>query len=192
MSKIRRQVLASKSMKNAKKFTEIFLEAIYFAMDAAGSLNCGRYSIYSSLRKGAFSDWSDTKISKKLCEMERVGYIRHDHQSDSIEFTDKAKIRIIDTLSLNHEVDGMYRFLSFDIPEHKRSLRDGFRRAIKRLGFKQVQKSLWVCNKNVGDLVEVIIDEYKIDDYVTYIISEKSDIDDYIKKMFEDENNKNH
>lgn len=153
-------------------------------MEAAGSLNCGKYSIYSSLRKGALSQWPETKITRQMYEMERVGYIKHNHQSDSIEFTNKARIRIIDTLSQKHEVDGMYRFLSFDIPEQKRALRDGFRRSIKRLGFKQVQKSLWVCNKNVSDLVEAIIIEYKVNEFVTYIISEKSDIDDHIGKMF--------
>lgn len=116
--------------------------------------------------------------------MERTGYVRHHAHNDSIEFTNKAKIRIIDTISSKHEIDGMFRFLSFDIPEQKRVLRDGFRRAIKRLGFKQVQKSLWVCNKNVGDLVEIIIEEFKVNEYVTYIISEKSDIDEHIQKMF--------
>lgn len=186
MSNIKKQILFSKVKKNTRKITEVFLEAVYLAIETAGSLNCGRYSVYSSLRRGSFSDWSDSKISKKICEMERVGYLKHNHQSDSIEFTNKAKIRIIDTISLMHEVDGMFRFLSFDIPELKRMLRDGFRRAIKRLGFKQVQKSLWVCNKNVGDLVEVIINEYKVNKYVTYIISKKSDIDEQIKRMFAD------
>ena len=171
-------------MKNIKKITEVFLEAIYFTMEAVGSVTYGKDSLYRSLKNGPFSQWSDTQISKKLVAMERTGYLKHNHQSDSIEFTNKAKIRIIDSISSKHEIDGMYRFLSFDIPEQKRALRDGFRRAIKRLGFKQVQKSLWVCNKNVGDLVEAIIEEYKVNEYITYIISEKSDIDDHIKQMF--------
>ena len=185
MSKLKKDIIVSKSIKSFKKITEVFLETIYFGMETAGSLTYGKSSLYSSLKEGPFSQWSNTKISKKLFDLEISGYIKHDRQSDSIEFTNKAKIRIIDSISNKHEVDGIFRFLSFDIPEQKRALRDGFRRAIKRLGFKQVQKSLWVCNKNVGDLVEAIIEEFKVDEYVTYIISQKSDIDEHIEKMFE-------
>lgn len=173
-------------MKSTKNITKVLLEAIYFTMDAVGALTYGRNSLYGSLKKGPFSQWSDAQFTKKLYDLERTGYVRHNKNSDSIEFTDKAKIRIIDTISLKHEVDKKYRFISFDIPEQKRFLRDGLRRSIKRLGFKQVQKSLWVCNKNVGDLVEIIIEEYKVNEYVTYIISEKSDIDKHIEKMFID------
>lgn len=186
MTKIKKQILINKSLKRVKKVTEIFLETVYFAMEAAGSLNCGKYSIYSSLRKSSFFDWSEGRLAKKMREMEKIGYIIHNGSGDSIEFTNKAKIRIIDTLSSRHEVDGKYRFLSFDIPEQKRAYRDGFRRSIKRLGFKQVQKSLWVCNKNVGDLIEILLKEYHVNEYVTYIISERSDIDKHVKKMFDD------
>lgn len=106
-------------------------------------------------------------------------------EGDSVKLTGKAKIRIIDKISNTKTSDGKYRLISFDIPETKRSNRNNFRRAIKRIGFKQVQKSLWVSDRNVVDLVELAIQEYAVDDYVAYFLSDRSNIDAYIKKVLD-------
>jgi uncharacterized UPF0160 family protein len=86
------------------------------------------------------------------------------------------------------ESDSHFRFVSFDIPELMRKNRDAFRRAIKKLGFKQIQKSLWVTTKEIGELVEMAAEEYSVADYIAYFVSESSNIDRHIEKMVE--NNK--
>jgi len=189
MSNLKRQIQKAKIAKTTKSITSTFLEGVYFALGVLGELHNQRYSVYSSIRKGVFSDWDDAKISKKMREMARVGYIRINPENNSIEFTDKARLKIVDTLSEQSGSDGKNRFISFDIPEKKRVQRDGFRRTIKRIGFRKIQKSLWVCDKNVGELVEIAKREYDVDNYVIYIVSEKSDIDDYIKDKLEDVQN---
>ena len=190
MSNIKKQIIISRSVKKIKKVTEVFLETLYFASSVGEFLYSSEYSYLSCFREGPFSDWSNSEISKKLYDMERVGYIKHDRKNRSIEFTNKAKIRIIDRISNVCRADGKLRFVSFDIPEQKRYLRDGFRKAIKRIGFKKVQKSLWVCNKNVSELIETAIEEYKVNKYVTYIVADKCDTDAFINKMFTRKNPK--
>jgi CRISPR-associated endonuclease Cas2 len=179
--RIKRQIQKRKLIKSAKSITEVFLEGVYGALELFGALQINRCSMYSSMRKNAFSDWTDTRFSRQVNDAVKVGYLKVS-PSNSIEFTDKARLRIIDSIVSGKRNDGKYRFISFDIPEDKRAQRDGFRRAIKRMGFKQIQKSLWACDKNIGDFIEVAKKEYKVEKYVAYIISEKSDIDNYIKK----------
>ncbi len=56
--------------------------------------------------------------------------------------------------------DGKWRMVFFDVEEEKKRKRDGLRRYLKRLGFWQMQKSVWVypfdCDKEVKYLREVL------------------------------------
>jgi CRISPR-associated endonuclease Cas2 len=183
MGNIKKELAKARAKKVTGSIIGDFLEAIYVSMQALGSLNVSRFSIYSSLRGEAYKGWSDSAFSKKMSEAVRGGYLNLDNKSNSIEFTDKAKLRILDRITKNCEEDGKYRFLSFDIPETMRRQRDAFRRDIKKMGFMRIQKSLWVCNRNVGDLVEIACRKHKVGKYVAYILSEKSDIDGYIKNI---------
>lgn len=131
-------------------------------------------------------EWSMEKLFGFFSSARRKGYIQIVSQNDgqkSIIFTDKLRIVLLESISDRIESDGKYRYVSFDIPEQKRRQRNGFRRAIKKIGFKQVQKSLWVIDKNVGDLVEIAAHKYEVEKYVAYIIGERSDIDDSIGKI---------
>lgn len=102
----------------------------------------------------------------------------------SVRLTNKAKLKVLDCVVGKIAIDNQYRFVTFDIPEDMRKNRNKFREALKSMGFKKIQASLWVTNKNLGELVEMVAYEYKVEKYIAYIISEKSDIDGYIAKLF--------
>jgi CRISPR-associated endonuclease Cas2 len=128
-------------------------------------------------------------IAKLIFNLKRSGYIMiekplNQNDSESIRFTNKAKLAVVDRIARRIPDDNTYHFVSFDIPERLRSNRDKFRRTIKRLGFVQIQKSLWVCSKDVGILVELAATEYKVDDYIVYIVSESTNINAHIKNKF--------
>ncbi len=125
---------------------------------------------------------SNRQASQMMYDLKRRNYIYYG-EGDSVVLTDKAKIKIIDKVIQMNRQDGKPRLVSFDIPESKRNNRDKFRLAIKRMGFRQIQKSLWACKYNVGDLVEIAAAEYKVSDYIAYFISEKSNIDTHIAKV---------
>lgn len=130
---------------------------------------------------------STRKISDIFHQLKRGGYIEivhNDNGTESIRFTNKSRLAVIDQYSSRAEHDSINRFISFDIPERLRVNRNHFRRVIKRLGFKQIQKSLWVCNKQVGEMVELAAKEYKINDYVIYIAADKTNIDTAIHRLF--------
>ncbi|MFA7253111.1 MAG: CRISPR-associated endonuclease Cas2 [Patescibacteria group bacterium] len=124
----------------------------------------------------------NVKISKMVYDLKRSNYLDFDN-SDSVVFTNKAKMKIIDKLTADLNITKKYHLISFDIPEAKRANRNRFRRVIKRMGFKQIQKSLWVNTRDVGELVEAAAIEYNVNQYVAYFISEKSNIDQFISKI---------
>lgn len=137
-----------------------------------------RKGLYERIElEGYFID----RFSDRLKDLEKRGYIKV--TNNSIEITKKGKIHHLEK-SKNNERDGKWRILSWDIPESMRVQRDQFRRSIKRIGYKQVQKSLWACPYVKADEVDLIIDEYGVRKYIAYFIMEKSDIEDYLRKLF--------
>lgn len=132
--------------------------------------------------KRKYAKYDPSNWSKQLYELKRSGYITV--ADGSIQFTNKGKMRAIETKVKNSPSVGKYRFISFDIPEQQRKERDAFRRTIKRVGFRQLQRSLWVCNKDISDYVELAAYDNGVEDFVVYIVSEKSDIDGVLDKMF--------
>jgi hypothetical protein len=127
-----------------------------------------------------------SNISKLVQSFKRSGYIeiKRSGGQESICFTNKARLAVIDRIAARGEEDEKYRFVSFDIPEKWRARRNQFRSTIKRLGFRQIQKSLWVCNKNIGNLVDIAADEYKVGEYVVYIVAEATNINEAIGEIF--------
>ena len=129
-------------------------------------------------------------IAGLISGLKRRGYIdvTKTTNSESIRFTNKAKLAVIDRLSDNKPSSGTHIFISFDIPEHLRVNRNNFRRAIKRMGFRRIQQSLWVSDKNVGDYIEMIAKEYKVEPYIVYIVSDLTNIESFIERKLKNSN----
>jgi len=136
-------------------------------------------------RRLSSDDFSYSKFMDRIRRLEKENFIKIGDSANglSIEITNKGRIKCIEN-SKNNEVDGKWRMLSFDIPEKYRNKRNVFRRSIKKIGYKQVQKSLWVCPYIRGEEVELIEEELGINEYVAYLVVEKTDIDEYLKELF--------
>ena len=126
---------------------------------------------------------SKKQVSDLFYNLKRQKYIEVVGEERSIVLTNKAKIKIVEKIVEKSKKDERLRLLSFDIPERLHIQRDYFRRAIKRIGFRQIQQSLWANDKDVSDAVEMVIKYYKVEDYVAYIITEKTNIDLMIKNV---------
>jgi CRISPR-associated endonuclease Cas2 len=164
---------------------ESALGLIFKAAEVIGE-KISRSELNEYFSQNTSEEVSSRQISKMIYELKKRDYLDWS-EGDSVRLTEKAKIKIIDQISETKERDGKYRLISFDIPEIKRQNRNNFRRAIKRIGFKQVQKSLWVSDRNVGELVEAAANEYKVNDYIAYFVADKSNIDKYLKKVLRSE-----
>ena len=135
-----------------------------------------------------FDSYEATKFCNHLRSMMGSGYveIKKENGTSSVKLTQKGRIKLIESAKDN-QIDGKWRMLSFDIPEKFAKKRNQLRSSIKRMGFRQVQKSLWACPYVRADEVELIINDIGINEYVAYMIVEKTDMENYLKKLFSDE-----
>lgn len=80
--------------------------------------------------------------------------------------------------------DGMWRILTYDIPEEERSARDAVRRLVKELGMKQLQKSVWITPLPCAEEVKAIKDAYGVHKHISFIETYNFDRADEFKRYF--------
>ena len=71
--------------------------------------------------------------------------------------------------------DNTWWIITFDIPEELRKIRNSLRFHLKKLGFHELQKSVFIHPFNCIDEIEFIIDFYKIPKFVRIIHGQSID-----------------
>ncbi|KKU04430.1 MAG: Repressor in ring oxydation complex/ phenylacetic acid degradation pathway related protein (PaaX) [Parcubacteria group bacterium GW2011_GWA2_45_30] len=71
--------------------------------------------------------------------------------------------------------DGKWRIIIFDVPESKKKIRDALRFQFRRLGLKELQKSVFIHPYPCDDEIDFIIELYQARSYVRKIIAESVD-----------------
>ncbi len=71
--------------------------------------------------------------------------------------------------------DGWLCFVVFDIPEDVRELRKSFCRFLKSGGFRQLQRSVWVSQKDVVKDLSALIKQLKIGKWVRVYVAHEND-----------------
>jgi hypothetical protein len=69
--------------------------------------------------------------------------------------------------------DGKFQMIMFDIPEKKRHLRDLLREHLILLGYKMLQKSIWITPYDVQKETEEFLRKYSLDPYVKLFLIEE-------------------
>jgi len=109
-------------------------------------------------------------LIKKITKIKGGGY--------QIELTEKGKIKAIEYDILRKlEVkdknwDGKWRMLIFDVPEKFRIGRDALRWKIRKLGFKELQKSVFVIPYECKKEIDFVIKYFELRPYIHYGILE--------------------
>lgn len=187
MSEKRSNYSRDKTKQVLKTITLSILENLFLAMDGIIMHNISRHQAYGAIIKSQ-PNYSKSDSARVLENLKRRGYItkmQDENGNVSVRFTAKAQMKLVDKITSSMKLSQRYHFMSFDIPETYRHKRDKFRSIIKRMGFKQIQQSLWTINKDVGELVQMAAKECEVEDYVVYIVSAMSDIDSQLDKKFQ-------
>ncbi len=138
-----------------------------------------------------FEDYFPSEVERIVGKLERRGWVTKVKSNEGIKviITEKGKK---ETLIFNLEEfkptsgkwDGKWRLVFFDIEEANRSRRRDLRRYLKTLGFKQIQKSIWVnpydCEREIKYLREIL----EIPHSVKYGIMEKMENDEELRNWF--------
>jgi|SRR3989338_2593605 len=80
--------------------------------------------------------------------------------------------------------DRKWRIVIFDIPEKRKKARDAVSFALKRAGFYQLQKSVFVHPFECSDEVNFIIEFFEVRPHVRFILAEHIDNAIHLKKIF--------
>lgn len=107
-------------------------------------------------------------------------YMKNNHlfsenYQHGLQVTKKAKRRLlkhdIDNLKIEipNKWDGSWRLVFFDIPEVHKSRRDKFAGRLKVLGFKVLQRSVFVYPFSSREAISYLAHCYKVQPYVSFI-----------------------
>lgn len=131
----------------------------------------------------------EREIRKTLNYMRKNGLINKDYQH-GLQITKKGQARAkkasLDDLKIPvpHKWDKKWRLVIFDIPEKSKSGRDALTRKIKQLGFRQLQKSVWIFPHPCRQEIEIVCSQYFVERYVTYIETSFIDKQEKLQKLF--------
>jgi len=106
--------------------------------------------------------WAEYARQKRaLADLRRKKFIETRKLGNRIMFrlTEKGRVAVIkDVIRVSGKLDGRgLVMVSFDIPKQENAVRVRLRYALKDLGFKLVQQSLWVSDKDVGKIMKRLI-----------------------------------
>lgn len=80
--------------------------------------------------------------------------------------------------------DGKWRLIVFDVPESKRNIRDYFRSLLKRLGFAEFQRSMWLCPHKTPPFLLKTLEDPVYRKYARHMTVSDIDYDDDLRRRF--------
>lgn len=80
--------------------------------------------------------------------------------------------------------DGLWRMVSFDIPETVREVRDSIRTHLLRLGFYELHQSMFVHPFECKDEIAYIVELYDAKAHVRFITAKDIDNSQHLKRFF--------
>ncbi len=123
---------------------------------------------------------------RDLNRLKLIRKVREKNGSLGLCLTNKGKLKAIeyyfDNLKIeNKNWDGKWRILVFDIPEKLRKGRDALRWKIKRLGFYELQKSVFVVPYECREEIDFVVEFFGLRKYVHYGVLESIDSEMLVK-----------
>jgi len=129
--------------------------------------------------------------SLKSMKRDRIIDFRENGGFSKITITEKGNTKLLrydlDDMEIKKpkKWDGMWRVVTFDIPEKKKAARNALRSKLKELGFSQLHKSVFVYPYPCLDEVQFIEEIFNISPYVNFIEAKTIDNDEWLKEKFD-------
>ena len=150
-----------------------------------------QYKILKTLSK----EWqkiNKENLSKEIRNLYRSKLIEAKENSDgsfTYVLTDKGKLKALTYHFQNMTIkknkwDNKWRVVIFDIPEKLKNSRNALRDKLKKLGFYEFQKSVFVLPWECKDEINFIIEFFHLRKYVRYGIFNYIDNELHLKKIF--------
>jgi len=128
--------------------------------------------------------------SLKAIKRDRLIDFKEDGKFSKIVITDGGKEKLLrynlDDLEIEKPKrwDGVWRIVTFDIPESKKSARNALRFKLKELGFRQLHKSVFIYPYPCLDEVQFIEEIFMVGPYINFIEAKKVEGDEWLRSEF--------
>jgi len=122
---------------------------------------------------------SRKKFALLVYRLKKQGYLKNlkikDNSAIAITQQGLDKILRINFKLMDKKIrkDNKWQMVLFDIPEEKRRSRDLFRNELKYLGYKNLQKSIWVCPYDTLEETKDLIERYNLGNWVELLLVNK-------------------
>lgn len=128
--------------------------------------------------KGYDRPLKKASFAQALRRLREKGYVEYINETEIlIKLTDEGRIQALweKVSQMEQEWDGKWRIVAFDIPEIHNLTRDLFRRRLKDLNFKMLQKSIWFSKADCTDLLRDYIRDLGISKWVSVLEAQNVD-----------------
>jgi len=142
---------------------------------------------------GKTKKYSKKQISNSLAYLKRkklIKIIKSEKGKTVVKLSNQGKKRIL-KLSLSrikikkpNKWDGKWRIVIFDIPVKFNVAREALREKIKKFGFRQLQKSVWIFPYKCEDEILFVSEMFRVEEYVEIIIAERILHESELRKTF--------
>ena len=124
-----------------------------------------------------------------LYRYEFVGKTKNKDGSVGFFLTEKGRWRALNCQlagikNKKEKWDEKWRMVAFDIPEKYKRGRDALRKKLKKIGFCEFQKSIFITPYACKKEIALLVDFFKLNKYVRFGILESIDNEDYFRKFF--------
>ena len=133
-------------------------------------------------------------VERAITSLYRSKLIRERENPDgslTMVLTDQGRKKVVTFNIDNMEIkkpkvwDKKWRMVIFDIPEKKRVARDVLRETLKRMGFYEFQKSVFIHPYPCQDQMDYLIEYYEIRPYVRIVTATELDNEIHLRKIFD-------
>lgn len=144
---------------------------------------------YNYLKNQGLKKASIKKIMQRLVK-EKLVHISEKDGETTISLTKNGEKQV-----LAYKIDDMviktpkiwdkkWRIVAFDIPEEEKIAREVLRNKLKQLGFRKIQKSIWIYPYPCEKEIEFIRNFYDIRSYITIFTTKNIENEQFYKNLF--------
>ena len=144
------------------------------------------YKRKEQIKKEKIQEW---RIKQAIKDLSKMNYIKIDKNNKKVYVIDKGALELLKfkILRSRPEWDKKWRMIIFDIPENRRHQRDFLRKRLKWLGFKELQKSVWIFPYDIRKETEELLTicNFGSQGDIRFLTVEKMENDKDLKKYFD-------
>lgn len=134
--------------------------------------------------------YSRSQLRGGVSSLERGGYIKWNKTTQTVSLTEKGIFEVLKykmkSKGLEKMWDGKWRIITFDIKEETRGDRDYLRKQLKWIGFRELQKSVWVFPYEIREELQEFVHlcKFKFQGDVRFMLVDAIEPDDGLRKAF--------